>query len=131
MNSSFLDTWPFECSIMGGVSTVWRGNAFECPSSNNEITLSHSQYKNSSNETYSSKSCNNGGVTIIAQIVGLSENTYTSQVTISDRASKSSLIGKSVNCIRDNGITTEVIRRYNITKLSLNDTSKNKLLLIV
>ena len=118
---------------MGGVSTVWQGTAFECLDSQNEIVLLHSRYIDFiiSNETYiyySSKSCNNGGVTIIAQIVGVSENTYTSKVTISDRANKSSLIEKTVECVRDNGTADEEIMTY---ELLLNDTSKYKLHLIV
>ena len=107
---------------MGGVSTVWQGSAFQCPGQQNAIPLSHSHYI-TSNGTYISKSCNDGGVTIVAQIVRVSENIYTSQVTINDRASMPSLIGKSVKCVRDNGTATEVVVSYNIINNS-NNASK-------
>ena len=108
------------------MSTVWKGSPFECPSSNNEVILLHSRYS-SSNGTYSSASCNyNGSVRIVGQIVGVSENTYISQVTISDSASKSGLIGKTVECVHDNGSASEVIMSYIITEILnfVNDTSK-------
>ena len=110
---------------MGIGSTVWQGSAFECLGSHNEIVLRHSLY-NSSSVTYSnrSNSCNNGGVIIVAQIIGVSENTYTSKVTISDKAKQSSFIGKTVECFYDNGATAKVVVRYNIPELFINDTSK-------
>ena len=106
------------------MSTVWKGSAFECPSSNNEVILLHSRYSSSN----SSASCNyNGSVTIVVQIVGVSGNTYTSQVTIRDSAIKSDLIGKTVECVRDNGSAAEVVMSYFITELLnfVNDTSKH------
>ena len=80
------------------------------------ITLLHS-HSNTSNGTYISKSCNNtnGDITIVAQIVGVNENMYTSQVTISDMASMSSLIGKSVECVHDNGTAVEVVQSFIIS----------------
>ena len=112
---------------MGIGNTVWQGSAFECPGSQNEMVLRHSLY-NSSSVTYSnrSNSCNNGGVIIVAQIIGVSENTYTShcQVTISVREKQSSFIGKTVECFYDNGATAKVVVRYNIPELFVNDTSK-------
>ena len=105
---------------MGGVGTVWQGSAFKCPSSKNKIVLRHGRY----NGTYISIYCNNEGVTIVGQIVGVRENTYTSQVTISDSASKSGLIGKTVECVHDNGATAEIVMSYNITEIFVNDTSK-------
>lgn len=104
---------------MGRGITVWQGSAFKCPRSQNEIVLLHSRY-NSSIGPYGSESCNNGNITIVAQIVGFSESIYTSQVTIVDSASKSSLIGKSVQCVHDNGFAAEVVKSFII-----NDTSKH------
>ena len=116
-----IDTWTFECSVMGGVGTVWKGSAVECQCSEKEIFLIHSRY-NSSDGTNSSVFCNNGGVTIVGQIVEVSENTYTSQIIVSDNARKSSLIGKSVECKHDNGIAIEVVRKYIINNF-INDSS--------
>ena len=82
------------------------------------IPLFHSQYI-TFNGTYISKSCNNGSVTVVAQIVRVSENIiYTSQVTISDQASMSSLIGKSVECVHDNGTAVEVVLSFIINNIS-------------
>ena len=88
------------------------------------IPLFHSR-SNTSNGTYISKSCNNtnGDITIVAQIVGVSENMYMSQVTISDVASMSSLIGKSVECVHDNGTAAEVVLSFIINNISY--TSKS------
>ena len=88
------------------------------------IPLLHSR-SNTSNGTYISKSCNNtnGDITIVAQIVGVSENMYMSQVTISDVASMSSLIGKSVECVHDNGTAVEVVLSFIINNISY--TSKS------
>ena len=106
---------------MGEGSTVWQGSAFSvCPHSQTEIVLPHSRYS-SSNGTNSSFSCNNERVTIVAQIVGVSENMYISQITLSDNARKSSLIGKTVECVHDDGIETTVVM---IQELVVNDTSK-------
>ena len=116
------------------MSTVWKGSAFECLHSKYEIVLLHSRY-NSSNGNYSSAPCNDGSVRIVGQIVGVSENTYyTSQVIISDSASKSGLIGKTVECVRDNGSATEVVMSYIIITEILNfvnATSKYNVIMLI
>ena len=48
----------FECSVIGGGSTVWNGTAFDCENSDNEILLLHSRF-NASNFT---DSCNEDAV---------------------------------------------------------------------
>ena len=120
-----VDTWTCECSVIGGVATVWQGSAFECLSSTNEIVLLHRHYDSfNGTDRSTSFSCNNGGVTIVAQIIGVSNNTYTSQITVSDGAKKSALIGKTVECVVDNGNSAEAVKSFTINTL-LNDTSKN------
>ena len=36
------DVLTYQCSVSGGIATVWRGSAFDCI--NNSITLHHEQY---------------------------------------------------------------------------------------
>lgn len=59
----------YECRIIGNGITVWKGSAFDCPQSNNEITF------------LSSFKCNNGAIT--AHIIAAENNTYISQLTVS------------------------------------------------
>ena len=65
---------------MGGLATMWRGTAFNCPGFGNKIVLSHPRFKSEGTVGQ----CNNG------MIIGHSHNrtfdglifTYTSQLTI-------------------------------------------------
>ena len=95
------DILTHECTVTGGVSTVWTGNAFNCQSSNNEITLLHSCFK-SANGT--SRSCNNGA--IVGQSLGVQGDNYTSQLNVTITPETA---GKTIMCIGDNGKTTMLI----------------------
>ena len=99
----------FECQVTGGVSTVWNGSAFMCPSSGNEIVLLHSRFDNGTNGT-----CNdiNNSVTIVGESIEVNGSKYTSQLNISF---SSSLIGKTVNCVKDDGLNASVVSNYTIT----------------
>ena len=104
-----VDMLTFECQVTGGVSTVWNGNAFMCPASGNEIVLLHSRFDNGTSGT-----CNdiNNSVTIVGESIEVNGSKYTSQLNISF---SSSLIGKTVNCVRDNGQDISVVLNYTIT----------------
>ena len=78
-----------------GQSTVWTGSAFDCPSTNNMIILSH-QF--SADRTY--RICNNGA--IVARILPV-EGNYTSQLNVTVT---SETMGKSVECLHDDGRTS-------------------------
>ena len=83
------------CSVMGIGSTVWEGNLFDCPSSNNEILLLHNDFKTSLPQG----TCNNNN--IIARGLSFSEqNCFLSQLTLTPSTATN---GQSVTCIHDNG----------------------------
>ena len=71
-------------------SSVWRGTAFNCPSSGNEISLRHSLFNTSGG---ASGTCTGGALT--AESVGVVDNCYTSRlmVTVSP-----ALNGTTVEC---------------------------------
>ena len=58
-------------------SSVWRGTAFNCPTSSNEISLRHSSFSTSSGAT---DTCNNGAMT--AESVGVVDNCFTSRLMV-------------------------------------------------
>ena len=101
-----------ECTAVGGLSTIWRGTAFNCPGQGSEIVLHHSQFDQSGGAV---GECNNG------LIVGRSHSrtfdglnsTFTSQLIIQlpllNAASNTldwrrSLEGRTVQCVHD-GVT--------------------------
>ena len=102
------DIITYECSVIGGESTVFRGSALNC--TNSEIILLHSRFSPSAsddsdatvNATANSIVCNEGE--IVARGITVENGTYTSQLCI---AFYNKLNGKSVSCIIDNG-TTEI-----------------------
>ena len=90
-------TQIYQCTVMGGVATVWKGNAFDCDSANNEIILLHRRF-NSSNDNASTVSCNNG--TIVGQSLRVEDNYYTSQIIVTF---SSELVGTDIECSHDRG----------------------------
>ena len=82
---------------MGGVggTTVWKGTAFDCPSSSHEIILLHIRFKN---ERGTHKACNNG--TIVGQSLRVENTSYTSQLNVTV---SSNMIGESIKCVHDDG----------------------------
>ena len=75
---------------------MWKGTAFECPSSNNEIAL----FQNSPGIHV----CNEG--TITGRIVRAENNTYVSQLTVSVNVT---MIGINISCFHDSGDTQNLI----------------------
>ena len=103
-----VDMLTFECQVTGGVSTVWNGSAFMCPDTGNEINLLHSRFDSGTSGT-----CNdiNNSVIIVGESIEVNGSEYTSQLNISF---SSSSIGKTVNCVRDDGLNDSVISNYTI-----------------
>ena len=93
-----------QCSVTEAGVTVWGGSAFDCMSSSNVITLLHSRF-NSTGGT--NGTCNNG--TIVGKSIGVKNNHYTSRLYV--RIS-SDLVGKDIECIRDNGTKTEKVGEH-------------------
>ena len=46
----------YECTVTGGIATVWKGTVFNCPSNDDEIVLLHAH------STESAETCNNGAI---------------------------------------------------------------------
>lgn len=98
------DIITYECSVIGGTSTVFRGSGFNsyCFNSNNEITLLHSRFPQSNDSdarlNATGTSCNNGA--IMARSVKVENGTYISRLDITFN---NKLYGKTISCFYDNG----------------------------
>jgi hypothetical protein len=90
------DILTFECTVMNGLLTIWRGSAFNCASSGNEISLL--------NSSVGDVTCNNEMIT--GRVIKHERNNYTSQLNI---ILSSDLIGKIIECVSDNGSHTTAI----------------------
>ena len=76
---------------------MWRGSAFNCLATGNEILFLHSS-------SGTEKTCNDG--TIIGRLVRAENNIYISQLTVSVSAK---MIGKNISCFHDSGATPNLI----------------------
>ena len=84
------DTLTFECTVMTGKGTIWRGSAFNCASSGNEITLL--------NSSVGDETCNSGMIS--GRVIKHERNNYTSQLNV---IFSTDLIGRIIECASDNG----------------------------
>ena len=84
------DTLTFECTVMTGKGTIWRGNAFNCASTGNEINLF--------NRSVGDQTCNGGMIT--GRVIKHERNNYRSQFNV---VFSSDLIGRTIECASDNG----------------------------
>ena len=84
----------YECRITGSGATIWRGTAFECSSSSNEIVLTQDS------PGMQLKMCNDGAIT--GRIIRTENNTIVSQLTVSVSAE---IIGTTISCFPDSGAT--------------------------
>ena len=98
------DTLTYECTVMGGIWTVWTGSAFNCY----EIALLHSRFMNT--RTYT---CNNGA--IVAQSLSVEGNYYTSQLNVTITPD---IIGKTIECIVDNGTRSILLYSWVISRIT-------------
>ena len=94
------DVLTFTCTIVGGGNTLWRGSAFDCESTSDEIILRHSTF----GTTGTSGTCNSG--TIVGQSVGVEDTCFTSRlnVTVSE-----SLNSRAVQCDHNSNTGTRNI----------------------
>ena len=86
-----------DCSVTGGVATLWRGTAFDCHGVSNSIILRHSQFNLSEPAAVE---CNDR---IMAHSVGVSD-TFTSQLSVNVTEE---LNNKTIECIRDTSGSTD------------------------
>ena len=103
------DAVTFECSVMGDGTTVFQGSALECENAGNKITLFHSVF-NRTGGAYGT--CNNGA--IVGQSLRVEDNYYISQLRITV---SHSLVGKTIECIYDNGTATKIVGRYSTSTI--------------
>ena len=89
------DHLTFECSVQGGVATVWEGSAFDCgvDASSSFIRLRHSGF---SMLEPARGECNNG--LIVARSVGVLNDTFSSQLDVNVTADMNN---KTIECALD------------------------------
>ena len=106
----------YQCTVTGGVFTVWSGSAFQCAS--REITLRNSDF---GSIPLPAMICNDGK--IIGHGILQHNNCFTSQlnVTLSEE-----LVGRTVTCGIDDGRQLTTI---NNTVLTIS-TSKKSIIII-
>ena len=89
-------TLVYECRVTGG-NIVWRGTAFECRSSSNEIVFLQNQP--------GPHLCNNGAIR--GRIIRADENDpYVSRLTI---VVCTEMVGKNISCLHDVGGTEKLV----------------------
>lgn len=104
----------YKCTVVsysgaGGV-TIWKGSAFDdhCKDSGREIVLLHSRYGLPGGTR---QSCEDG--VFEGRSVRVESNSYTSHLAVNLNCNL--IIGKSVECVYDDGIREIVIGSLNIT----------------
>ena len=111
ITACYGDTLTFNCSVNGGVSTVWKGSAFECMSTNNEIVLLHSRSNDSVNGT-----CDEGNVTAYAELEVLYSNSdkYFSQINVT-ATFPFTVSMFTIICFHDNGTIAKVVSKWTVS----------------
>jgi hypothetical protein len=84
---------------MGGITTLWRGTAFDCPLGDSAIILRHSQF--ASNQEIGS--CNNGD--LVGRGLGVVNDCYTSQLNVTVRENFNN---KTVRCAFTSSVGTRI-----------------------
>ena len=98
----------YNCTVVGGGSTLWTGRDFDCPSTSNEIALLHSEFPGGFG------ACSNGS--IVGR--GVREdpgNVFVSQLNVSVTLNSA---GATVQCIYDNGGISTLINSSTISLIS-------------
>ena len=115
----------YECTVFGKGATIWKGTAFDCSLTNNELAIFHTINFTSQRPL----PCNNGA--IVGRAIRAENGSYTSQIAIrvSDEVN-----GTTVVCAHDNGtlsteiglailnITTGMDRQKLLNYLCINET---------
>ena len=105
------DDTTYTCTVSGLGFTIWRGSAFDCSAQQNRILLRHMSFGSGT-----MGSCNGGD--IVGRSLGVSENVYTSQITVSVT---SNLIGRIVECAYS--LTGATVTSINSTTIVISGTS--------
>ena len=86
------DIIVFDCSVSGGVATVWKGSIFNCRAGGNQIVLRH----HNNFEHGVSGTCNDGD--IVAYSSEVTNNSYNSQLNVTVTPE---MHNGTVECIQD------------------------------
>ena len=97
----------YNCTAVGGGTTIWSGTVLDCPLDGSVITLRHSQY--ASNQAFGF--CNDGDIS--GRGIDVTNNCYTSQLSLTVRGS---FANKTVHCILN---SNEGIRTIGESLLSI------------
>ena len=81
----------YECRVNGSGITIWRGSAFNCPATGNEITFFHSRF-----DIETMVTCNSGA--IIGRAIRNENNIYISHLTV---AVSAEMNGMNISCFHD------------------------------
>ena len=103
------DTLIFNCTVNGGHSTVWKGSAFNCMSTNNEIVLLHSR----SNGSSVNGSCNDSDIAAYA-ILYSNGDEYFSEINVTT-TSPFTVSSFTVICFHDSGTNTIVVSNWTVS----------------
>ena len=102
----------YECTAVGPGATIWKGSAFNCPETVNEVQLLHSQFRNQDRYT-TMETCNNGQ--IVGYAVDVSEHLeFRSRLLV--QVTSSAMNGTTVECYYDDG---DEIHLLNSSKIIL------------
>ena len=100
------DTLTFECTVNGGVTTVWKGSAFKCMPTSNDIILLHS--RPNANGT-----CDDGELKAYAELEVFGDK-YFSRINIT--ATYPFTVSMfTVACILDNGTTEIIVSNWTVS----------------
>ena len=92
------DILIYECTVMGGHATIWKGSTFDCPCK--DLVLLHSHFYYYGTRNYY---CNNR--TIEAKIISPEGNNYTSQLNVTVTPD---IAGTIITCAKDAGYMDEI-----------------------
>ena len=101
------DKLIYNCSVVGGTATRWKGSLLECPL--DVITLRHSQF--GSNQAV--ETCNNGDISGYG--IRVVNNCYTSQLNVTIRENFNN---KTVQCILNSNEGSRIIRESVLSVIS-------------
>ena len=94
----------FECTTVGPGATIWKGSAFDCRTSLNQIQLLHSQFE----DGRASGTCNDGR--IVGYGLDVSEDLhFRSRLDV--QVTSAAMNGTRVECDYDNGAEVHSILR--------------------
>ena len=100
------DTLTFECTVNGGATTVWKGSAFKCMPTTNDIVLLHSRPN-------AIGTCDDGELKAYADLEVFGDK-YFSRINITTTY-PFTVSMFTVACILDNGTTETIVSNWTVS----------------